>query len=76
MVQVPGLVKLRSAFTREGVGGACDVMDDLVPANRAKIQLSVFILGMREHTAREHLALAVARPIDDCFLELVMAVFA
>ena len=28
MVQVPGLVKLRSALTREGVGGACDVMDD------------------------------------------------
>jgi hypothetical protein len=28
---------LRSALTREGVGGACDVMDDLVPANRAKI---------------------------------------
>jgi hypothetical protein len=28
MVQVPGLVKLRSALTREGVGGADDVMDD------------------------------------------------
>ena len=28
MVQVPGLVKLRSALTRQGVGGACDVMDD------------------------------------------------
>ena len=28
MVQVPGLVKLRSALTREGIRGACDVMDD------------------------------------------------
>ena len=28
MVQVPGLVKLRSALTREGVSGADDVMDD------------------------------------------------
>jgi hypothetical protein len=31
---------------------------------------------MRKHASREHLAFAVARSIDDCFLEPVMAVFA
>ncbi len=76
MARFQALVKLRSALSREGIGGTLDVMNDLVPANRAKIQVNVFVFGMRDHAAREHLALAATGPINHCFLELMMAVFA
>ncbi len=75
MARFQALVKLRSALSREGIGGTLDVMNDLVPANRAKIQVEVFVFGVREHAACEHLAPSVTGSIDYRLLELVVAVF-
>src|SRR5229473_1198284 len=74
MVQVPGLVKLRSALTREGVGGSCDVMNDKVPANCAKIQITVLFPSMPEHTARINLALMLASPVNDGLFQFMVAI--
>jgi hypothetical protein len=40
-------------------------MDDKVPAHRAKIQISVLVISVREHAARIDLALMLASPVDD-----------
>src|SRR2546425_444466 len=45
-----------------------------MPADRAQVQVLMFLPCMLEHAAGVHFALSITGPIDDGFLQLVMTV--